>query len=275
MGSSTSPIDIQVKLRKASTRLRLLEESAPSFTDSKSCYNYANKRLRGKTPIPALKSENELVVGNAQKASLFANYFSSVYSNTHMVEDYSLDVSIQSSEYPQSFRITREKIIEKINALPNKCSFTPDDIPPIFYRKTSDFICDPLLLIFQRSFNDSELPNFFLKSIVTPVFKKGRKESVENYRPVAQLSIACILMEKLLVDYIEERMSIYFQNDPAQHGFTKGKSTATQLATVIHDWGLYLNRKALTHCIYFDFEKAFDRANHKIILKGFYIVTLV
>ena len=39
---------IEAKLRKASTRLRILEESVLDFKDSKSFFRYANKRLSGK-----------------------------------------------------------------------------------------------------------------------------------------------------------------------------------------------------------------------------------
>jgi len=267
MHTPNAPLNTGEKLRKASTRLRLLEESKLSFTDAKSFYTYANKRLKGKTPIPALRSKSKLVAENAQKADLFAEYFSSVYKKTEKLENISLDERSQLNEYSQSFRLSREKIIEKIRTLPAKCSYTPDAIPPMFYRNTCDFICDPLFLIFERSFNDAVLPKFFLRSIVTPVFKKGLKESIENYRPIAQLSVACILFEKILVDHIEEKMSTLFDTDTAQHGFTKGKSTATQLVTVIHDWGIYLNRKSVIHCIYFDFKKAFDTVNHKILLE--------
>ena len=135
-----------------------------------------------------------------------------------------------------------------------------------FYKKVSDFITEPLRLIFERSYEDGVVPNFFRQSIVTPVHKKGPKDCLDNYRPVAQSSIACIIFEKILIDHINEFVSVNGIGDVSQHGFTKGLSTETQLIQIVHDWSLKLNKNEQFSCIYFDFSKAFDRVNHSLLL---------
>ena len=72
-----------------------------------------------------------------------------------------------------------------------KCSCTPDGIPPIFFKSLALFLCEPLKLIFERSYLDSRVPNVFREAIVTAVLKKGDKSSVSNYRPVSQGSVSC------------------------------------------------------------------------------------
>lgn len=106
------------------------------------------------------------------------------------------------------------------------------------------------------------VPDLFRKSLVTPVYKKGTRTSVNNYRPIAQLSIACIIFEKLLVTHLTKFLSSNNLLDENQHGFTKGKSTGTQLLETVQDWALYINKNQQFDCVYFDLAKAFDRVEH-------------
>ena len=44
----------------------------------------------------------------------------------------------------------------------------------------------------------------------------------------------------------------------AQHGFTKGRSTLTNLLESVNDWTLCLQNKQQVDVVYIDFRKAFD-----------------
>ena len=64
---------------------------------------------------------------------------------------------------------------------------------------------------------------------VTPIFKKGSKSEVGNYRPVSLTSVVCKLMESLIKDAIVKHIA---DNDivlPTQHGFMPKKSCLTNL----------------------------------------------
>ena len=52
-----------------------------------------------------------------------------------------------------------------------------------------------------------------------------------------------------------------------QFGFLKGKSTTAQLLQVLHNIGEKLDKRVQVDAIYLDFAKAFDRVNHKLLLK--------
>jgi len=51
-----------------------------------------------------------------------------------------------------------------------------------------------------------------------------------------------------------------------QFGFLKGKSTTSQLLTVINDWVAYLDKGGDIDVVYTDFKKAFDSVPHKRLL---------
>lgn len=52
-----------------------------------------------------------------------------------------------------------------------------------------------------------------------------------------------------------------------QHGFTTGRSTVTNLLNFNQYVSSSLDKNVEVHCIYTDFEKAFDRVSHDILLK--------
>jgi len=102
-------------------------------------------------------------------------------------------------------------------------SRTPDDLPPIIFNKLADSLAEPLSLIFERSFEDGEIPEVFRQSIVTPVFKKGDRSVPSNYRPIAQGVVPCLVMESIIADRIMDHLLAQNLLDPNQHGFRKGR----------------------------------------------------
>ena len=52
-------------------------------------------------------------------------------------------------------------------------------------RELADVFAEPLFIISERSWRTGEVPEDWRKANVTPIFKKGKKEDPENYRPVS------------------------------------------------------------------------------------------
>jgi hypothetical protein len=66
----------------------------------------------------------------------------------------------------------------------------------------------------------------------------------------------------------------YFYNNKLfsnkQFGFIQGRSTVTQLLTVLDKWTEYLEMGRQIDVIYTDFEKAFDKVPHKRLISKLY-----
>lgn len=251
------------KLRKASVRLRILEESNLSFRNAKSFYRYANKRLRGREMIGSLEIGNKIVTLDKEKCSAFREFFSSVYIKSSTL---SLSNYLYSNSSSRSMRFSAMDVYAELKGLQSKCCHTPDGIPQVLFKRLARYLAEPLYLIFQRSYCDGKVPRYFTQSVVTPVFKKGSRTQINNYRPVAQECVACIVFEKMLVKHITRHLSENALWDSQQHGFIKGKSTATQLVEMTHEWSLLINQGKCFDVIYFDFSKAFDRVDHRLLL---------
>ena len=114
------------------------------------------------------------------------------------------------------------------------------------------------------------LPDDWKHANITPVFKKGIKTLVANYRQISLLSIVCKLCERcVLKKLLPELIHVL---TPLQHGFIPRKSCVTQLLSV-HDLGSSLDTGDEVDVIFLDFSKAFDsvphgRLLHKLSLLG-------
>jgi len=105
----------------------------------------------------------------------------------------------------------------------------PDELSAKLLIEVQNEIAYPLLLLFKKSLSESSIAQDWKQTKYTPIFKKGSRNSVENYRPVSLTSQICKLFETImrdaLVHYLENNHLIL----DSQHGFRKGRSCLTNL----------------------------------------------
>ena len=99
-----------------------------------------------------------------------------------------------------------------------------------------------------------------------PLFKKGDKSCVSNYRPISLPSCVGKLMERFVYKYM---YNFFVSNDiiyQKQSGFLKGHSTVHQLIAIYHQVVSSLDCYQNTCMVFCDISKAFDRVWHKGLL---------
>src|SRR6202000_519896 len=121
-------------------------------------------------------------------------------------------------------------------------------------------------ILFSQSMKQGTLPDDWKTSTVTPVFKKGRKDSLDNYRPISLTCISCKIMESIVRNKLVEYFSLNNLFSNKQYGFIKGRSTALQLLKISDDWTNLLENGGQIDVIYTDLEKAFDKVPHLRLL---------
>jgi hypothetical protein len=154
-----------------------------------------------------------------------------------------------------------ESILQDLDA--NRSSGS-DGIPPILLKNCASAFAKPLSLLFNRSMATSVFPDRWKVSYVTPIFKKGRRNNVEDYGGVTILSAIPkrfeLLVYRGMYNNLKNLKSIN------QHGFMKIRSTITNLleyaSFVLHS----IEDGNQVDSIYTDFSKAFDRVRHQLLL---------
>jgi hypothetical protein len=102
---------------------------------------------------------------------------------------------------------------------------------------------------------------------IIPLFKAGCQSCVNNYRPIALLSVFDKILEKLmykrLISYIENK-NILFKN---QFGFRSNHSTIQAVLSITDKIQQAIENKKYSCGIFLDLSKAFDTVDHVILLQ--------
>ena len=101
---------------------------------------------------------------------------------------------------------------------------------------------------------------------MTPIYKKGHKEDLGNYRPVSLTSVPGKIMEKIILGEITRHMHGIQWIRPSQQRFMKGRSCLTKLISFYHWVTRLVDMGKAVGVVYLDFSKAFDTVSHSILL---------
>jgi len=121
---------------------------------------------------------------------------------------------------------------------------------PQVLREARHQLATPLLLLFEKSYTTGPLPRDGKVASMVPIYKKGSKAAVNNYRPVSLTNIVYKVMESIIRDHV---MQYFLQNDffsSKQYGVLKGRSTALQLLKIVDEWTLHLDTGGQIDFIY-------------------------
>ena len=141
-----------------------------------------------------------------------------------------------------------------------------DNVHPKVLKECHRALAIPLTKIFKTSLTTGNLPRDWLSAIVSPIFKKGSKAKVENYRPVSLTSHVCKVLESIIRDHIVVHLKAENLINENQHGFVKGKSCLTNLLHALDYLTSTLDEGKCVDGIYLDYRKAFDSVPHQRLL---------
>ena len=140
----------------------------------------------------------------------------------------------------------------------------PDGIPGRILKETAQQIAPSLTLLFNKSLHSAVVPDEWKLANVVPVFKRGIKEHVQNYRPISLLCIVSKVLERCVLNHIWEHLQEIINDH--QHGFMPGRSCTSQLVGVLDKIGKVLARGEQIDVIYLDMTKAFNKVNHELLI---------
>ncbi|KAK4824266.1 hypothetical protein QYF61_012532 [Mycteria americana] len=98
----------------------------------------------------------------------------------------------------------------------------PDRIHPRALRELVEALIKPLSILYQHSWLTREVPVDWRLANVMPIYKKGQKEDLGNYRPVSPTSVPGKVMEQIVLSAIARHVQDNQVTRPSQQGFMKG-----------------------------------------------------
>ena len=162
--------------------------------------------------------------------------------------------------------VTTKDVLEVINSLKCKNSSGFDNISNNMVKIIKDLLSPALAVIINQSITTGTFPEKLKTAKVLPLFKKGDKNKLENYRPISLLPTISKIFEKVLFkqiyNYFDDE-KILFQG---QYGFRKGHSTELAAIELTDRITQVLDKGGIPFNIYLDLAKAFDTIDHDILL---------
>ncbi|PKU30793.1 rna-directed dna polymerase from mobile element jockey-like [Limosa lapponica baueri] len=112
-----------------------------------------------------------------------------------------------------------------------------------------------------------EVPVDWKIANVMPIYKKGHKEDLGNYRPVSLTSVPGKVTEQIILSAITWQIQDNQTIRPSQHGFMRGRSCLTNLISFYDKVTRLVDEGKDVDVVYLDFSKAFDIVSHSILLE--------
>jgi hypothetical protein len=161
--------------------------------------------------------------------------------------------------------VSEVEIKQIINKLKGKLTSGIDRVSEMVVKRSAEYIIKPLTNTCIASFEVGIFPDK-LKMVVKPIYKKGNREDIENYRPISLLPVFSKIIERV----INVRLTNFITNNDilveARNGFRKGKSMETAIQAFLENIYVTLEKKISTVGIILDLSKAYDVIYHKILL---------
>ena len=228
--------------------------------DQRAFWKYIRSKRVDSSSIPALKKDTKLLITDSEKAAALADQFNSVFTTERINV-----IPFTPSKYPAmtDIKIRSKGVLKLLKNLDTSKASGPDEITARMLKETAEEIAPVLASLFQQSLDTGNLPDDWLLANVTALFKKGSRESPENYRPVSLTAIMCKLLEHILHSQISKHLEAHNILTTLQHGFRKGHSCVTQLIQVVDDWMEGVEKSQQIDAAILDFTKAFDCVPHE------------
>jgi hypothetical protein len=189
-------------------------------------------------------------------ADAFAKHF---YTSCSRISPPLSSISAYCSDFLPSAPISgldNQKAFKRLR--PTK-SVGLDDIPGFITKGYSDILVPVLTYIFNLSLSEKRFPLQW-----KPVYKKGNKVCIQNYRPVSLLNNFSKVFEFIVHDhlfyYLKSKLN------PSQLGVLRSKSTINNLVSSLDYTSPLVCSQRQLDAIYFDLSSTFDLVSHTLLL---------
>jgi hypothetical protein len=163
--------------------------------------------------------------------------------------------------------VNTAEVEHALNSAPLSGSIGSDNISGRMLRLSSGAASSIITKLFNTSLTLSEFPAAWKTAVVTPVFKKGCKYNMNNYRPIAILPLLSRIFERLLSKQLSAHLETNKLLSCYQHGFRAARSCQSALISLTNRLFSARSNNNYSAIASLDFSKAFDCLDHSILLR--------
>ena len=264
-------LEEQIKiLIKAELQKKEIDAVKLMRTNPKFFYTYVKKFQKTESRIGPLKDEDGNLNANTEvKANLLQSQYTKVSSNPENINTdkvYTDKCNVQVED----ISITVKDILNAIKEIPTHAAPGPDKLPAMVLKECANDLAEAILIIWRKSLDTGQIPDTLKHQIIIPLYKKGNRALPENYRPVSLTSHLIKLFERVLRKNLIKHLEDNNLLSDNQHAFRSGRSCLSQQLQHMDNILATLEEGMNIDVVYLDFSKAFDKVDHKILMKKVY-----
>lgn len=253
-------------------RVMNAEGSAKKFWDiikGELCMNNTSTQSCSKL----LKNNGDIIVNKKDISNVYNEHFSTVAENLLQSAFHSNLVNNGTTLKwipDRSLFIKQtdtEEITKIINNLKTNASAGYDNIKVKVIKRLKAVLAPTIAKIINNNIKQGIFPDELKVARITPLYKGGNKQDLNNYRPVSVLPVFSKIYEKV----IHQRLITFLEDikflKAGQNGFRERRSTLTAATDLLSFIYGNLEKKRNVSSLVLDFRKAFDIIDHGILLK--------
>lgn len=247
---------------------KTLRRKRYNFAKEKTSKLIASKSKNAKEYWKLLKDASHLKSKCSIDVKMFSEYFQAINDPNNRFYQADEDILYFNERYMQgefqvmfdelNLPISMEEIKLGVSQLRNGTSAGPDLFLNEFLKNGTQMLITYIHTLFNKIFEIGYFPEIWVEGHIIPIYKKGDKTEVSNYRGITLLSVVGKLFTRILNNRLNkwaEEYSIYVE---AQAGFRKSMGTTDNIFILNNLITHCLNNNERLYCAFVDFTKAFD-----------------
>ena len=159
------------------------------------------------------------------------------------------------------------EVLEILESLTNKSSKDANGISGSLLKSVATEIAPVLSFVYNLSFEKGHFPQSWKTSRTIPIFKKGAKDDMSNYRPIGLINELSIVDEKIvhrrLLSFLES-INFFSHN---QFGFLPNRNVMQAITKLLNYINMGLNEGLSILLVMLDISKCYDCIDVDILLK--------
>ena len=141
----------------------------------------------------------------------------------------------------------------------------PDGISAKFVKTSADIIDCHMANIINKDISNNKFSENAKTATVRPIFKKGDRTEIKNYRPISLLNIFTKIYEKFLHENLSNHVDTFLSKFIS--AYRKSYSSNHVLKRLIESWKKSLDQKKFVGAVLMDLSKTFDSIPHDLLLQ--------
>lgn len=251
-------------------------------TDLKKFFNKITQKRGGQNMIKVIcTKEGKTITGVQEIKTEITEFFQEKFnSKTPIKEDFAEWWSSKNLEEArtkvqlESKELMKEITVSEIQSfkrqMGNKKATGTDKIAAELIKWSGDNCDKQLATLFNAILTKKKIPDKWHETIIVPIHKKGKREDLENYRPIAITNVMYRLFMKImtyrLADVIEKTQLLHNK----QSAFIKGGGTHERILDMLHTYNDAKRRNHPLYVMFLDIAGAYDTVERWALQEALY-----